>query len=59
MFYTFEGENNEDLFISVSISLHRHFLKLDDRASIFNNGAENLRMGHFNLMMEQLHHKIS
>ena len=42
-------ENNKDTSISVLIN---HFLK-------FNDGASNLMMGHFNLTMEQLHHKIT
>ena len=45
----FKVENNEDMSISVLIN---HFLNLNDGASNFDNGANNL-------MMEQLRHKIS
>ena len=55
-------KNNEELSISVLIHqftyVHGHFLKCNDGARDFNNGAENLMMEHFNLTMEQLHHKI-
>ena len=52
-------ENNEDLLISVLINqlTSRHFFKINDGASNYNNGADNLMMEHFNSTMEQLHHK--
>ena len=45
-------------YLSLLNSLYRHFLKCNDGASNFNNGAEDVMMEHFNLMMEQLHHDI-
>ena len=52
-------KTNEDLLISVLINQFTlHFLKFNDGTSDFNNGVDNLMMEHFNLTMEQLHHKI-
>ena len=42
-----------------SISLHRHLLTFNDGETNFNNEAENLMMKRFNLMIDQLHHKIT
>ena len=40
-------------YLSILNSLHRHFLKFNDGASNFNNGAEYLMMEHFNIMIDR------